>query len=379
MKKVFILCASDRFNYGDLLFPIITKKELEKYGNFEIHNVSTTKSDLTSAGALKTESYRTLYQDYTCPKPTLIVAGGEVLGAGWSVLYSFIYKWFYHVRLRTKNKERLELIVQKLLRQSQNPMPFVPISDKIVENYKIVYHGVGGDGIGSSKFKERLKSVFPNSKYLSVRDNETYKDINLNYPKCNLTLTQDCALLMSDYFTFSKTKSKYIAFQVGHTKHESKLNEINLSLQKLYEQTGMPVKFVSIGNCPGHDDIKSLRWLLKEAKYPCSIAKHDTIYQIMEDIACSEMFIGTSLHGIITAFSFGVPFVPLNPRHLKIQNYLNTWFQYPFNCMTEFENIHIDAIAAFDRDWTLLKSILLEQKEIVRNSFKKISQIIELE
>ena len=102
-KNIYILSASDRYNYGDLLFPIILIKELEKLGDYKFFNIATIKSDLSKRGALPTQNYKALYSA-TGQNNYLIVAGGEVLGANWSRLYSFLKPLYYKVYIKTKRK-----------------------------------------------------------------------------------------------------------------------------------------------------------------------------------------------------------------------------------------------------------------------------------
>jgi len=42
-------------------------------------------------------------------------------------------------------------------------------------------------------------------------------------------------------------------------------------------------------------------------------------------IANASLYIGTSLHGVITAMSYGLPYVGLNKKQVKVQQYLKTW------------------------------------------------------
>ena len=59
--KIKIFAASDRNNYGDLLFPLVIKKILEKdFPNYTIENYGIIKSDLSFFGALPTNSFKSL-------------------------------------------------------------------------------------------------------------------------------------------------------------------------------------------------------------------------------------------------------------------------------------------------------------------------------
>ena len=90
-RIVKIICASDRINYGDLLFPIILKKLFLENG-ISFENYAIKKSDLTFFGALKTKSIFNLISDikYQNKKIVIIIAGGEVLGSKWENILSYI-------------------------------------------------------------------------------------------------------------------------------------------------------------------------------------------------------------------------------------------------------------------------------------------------
>lgn len=50
-----------------------------------------------------------------------------------------------------------------------------------------------------------------------------------------------------------------------------------------------------------------------------------TIKEIVHLIAHLKCNIGTSLHGIITAMIYGVPYIGLNPKKEKLVSYNETW------------------------------------------------------
>lgn len=56
MKKINIIGAFDRNNYGDLLFPIIIEKTLKKKGiKNEFNYYALNKTDLSEVGAFPTK------------------------------------------------------------------------------------------------------------------------------------------------------------------------------------------------------------------------------------------------------------------------------------------------------------------------------------
>ncbi len=372
---IYILSASDRYNYGDLLFPIITIKELAKYGDYTFHNVAIIKSDLRNVGALQTYKYSHLYSvDNKKQKSFLIVAGGEVLGVNWMKLYSFIHPAFSGVLKLLSKAERAISKTNFFLR---NPIPFVPTHKNITKSFKIIFHSVGGEKVGPKQLKNRVSNTFKSSLYFSIREKKSFESIKNTYSLPNLRLTPDSAMVISDHYKFNPhEKNEYIAFQVGHFKNGGNLELINQELFELYSKTKLNILFVPIGNCPGHDDILSLTWLKQNAKYPCEVLTADNLERIMGAIALSKLFIGTSLHGIITAMSFAVPYVALNPSISKLKNYIETWSPEPLNEIADFNEICTRSINAINVDKAILVKNANMQKDLVRESFKKISAVI---
>jgi hypothetical protein len=83
MEKILVIGAFDRYNYGDLLFPLVIEKQLSSYGHpFEFQYFGLVKSDLSAVGGLPTQDLQEFYK--ACEEggtPVhVIIAGGEALG-----------------------------------------------------------------------------------------------------------------------------------------------------------------------------------------------------------------------------------------------------------------------------------------------------------
>src|ERR1017187_200862 len=50
-----------------------------------------------------------------------------------------------------------------------------------------------------------------------------------------------------------------------------------------------------------------------------------TVYDILCTLASARLFCGTSLHGVVSAMTYGVPFVPLLTEDPKLRNNLESW------------------------------------------------------
>ena len=96
----------------------------------------------------------------------------------------------------------------------------------------------------------------------------------------------------------------------------------------------------------------------------------------MMAIANSDLYIGTSLHGVITAMSFDVPYLGLDPSILKIPSYLRTWAPSALKQATAFSNICQAGEAALQVDRASLQQSLKDQKQRVKQSFQRIRDLL---
>jgi hypothetical protein len=82
MKTIHFISASDRLNYGDLIFILVFKKIFNN--STQIYNYGLIKSDLSHFGALPTESFKTLEQRIKKLKKdnsqqVIIIGGGHAM------------------------------------------------------------------------------------------------------------------------------------------------------------------------------------------------------------------------------------------------------------------------------------------------------------
>lgn len=369
-KKIYFLSASDRFNYGDLLLPLVAKHELSKFENFDFHNISTTKSNLKKCGALKTYSYNHLKRVKS--KATLIILGGEVLGASCSKLMSFINPLYYYFFHKTYLNLFLNIIIKL---HGLEDFPFIPTDKNIISKFNIIYHAVGG----ISPNNEKIKRTLENSQYLSVRDKRSQRDLKRKF-NISANLIPDSVVLLSDIWEKRNYQllqtDKYICAQFGYYKSKKYLREILKQLKILYLKSKLTIGLLSIGNCPGHSDIKSIKWFKKNADFPLKILPHDNLKNITQSIINSEIFVGTSLHGNIVSMSYGVPFVAVGKNLCKLKSYTKTWAPKNFQDCINFEEISKIVLARLNKTPENYAEIILKQKQIVRKSFKNIYNMI---
>lgn len=367
LKKIYILCANDRFNYGDLLFPFILEEYLKDVVD-EFVICSTTESDLSARGALPTMGYEVLEALSPENKNILIIGGGECLYARWSDILGYVSKdsYEYH-KFPTK-------------------YPFT-IDKSELENLDcVLYNSIGCHQLYEcpDSFIKKDLSILNSADYISVRDTPSSLGIRgygIKHYKC-----ADSAILMSKLFDigYLKNKSsnfindiiskKYIFFQIGLIHVKGRAKEYAQILNEVIKETGIQVCMCPIGTAIGHEDDVAL---LEIAEYLTPgtfiMIEEPSVWEIMNLISNAEIYVGTSLHGAITAMSYKVPLIAHGPR--KLQVYIETWYD---TIGTEYSFVSIDNLkkAVLRRLRTRFMISPKQQFASVEESFNRIKKII---
>ena len=348
LANVVIFGAFDRFNYGDLLFPLILEKSFEKLGlEAELSFYGLQESDLRQYGAKATLPIQQLYTRKLSGKDSIVVAGGEVLGAHWFAAHSHLLKKPFHfvprVVEKTIGRTSADALSRNLL-GARHTWPWVVSPQDFGGNVKIIYNTVGGSTSLGRLFTEdasRAQEVLKEASYLSVRDRKTESILKTQGDLSNVVLAPDSAILMSEFFPFNKLNSEiknktrtvvdsykegYVAFQVNKHLGRKHLHSLIEGLENIYRRLGLPVVLLPIGRASGHEDQVILRAIAKGLSTPFQLPCNNIgIFDIMYIIANASCFAGTSLHGAVTALSFSVPHVGLTTEVPKLNNFLDTW------------------------------------------------------
>ena len=385
-KKLYFLSASDRINYGDILFPIIFMKvlNLEKI-NVEFYNYGIVKSDLSFFGGFPTLSYRK-FQKNIKHGGNIIIGGGEVLFVDWASLAAFI-SLFYSKILSNNTFAKFEAkfnLIRYLFSNGQIEVPYAPNKENLKSRNEIAifYNSVGGS-FQNSRLVGRKKSfrrAILSSDYISVRDQRVQRSL-LDYD-INSILVPDSAILLSDFFDMNSLLEKvsfekslinndYLFFQIG--KHYRPLDFLKFvaQLEIVREKLKCKIYLCPIGLAPMHEDVEILKEINSFSKNFKFIMPNN-IYDIMALICFSKAYIGTSLHGLITAQSYNIPFIPLNKKITKVEQYCKTWTSNLIQENLEYSNILDSIIIIENWDFNLSQEILENQKKLVYDNLKNI-------
>jgi hypothetical protein len=351
-RTINIYGAFDRLNYGDLLFPLIIKYCMDKLliaGDVKYYG--TIASDLASYGGVPTRSIRNLSSDLPAiadrtGEDLLIVAGGEVLSATWGDIVGYLMPSDFlrkiEARIRRRIGEKLASWFYAKAFRFPSPLPFV-IGDGDYPQVRVLYNAVGGSHLlNSSKYTQtesthRLKK----SSYLSVRDNQT-KLLLAEHGCPSAVLSPDSAIVLSDVFPRSvvdqkasariksvvRSSEEYVCFQSSDAAARGNESVIADQIIRICDELKVKCIFFDIGTATGHGDQEVVKRMSKLDGLQ-SIAKFvhcATMFDVMSIISGSKLYLGTSLHGAITALSYDRPVIGLKPSEiLKLREFLTTW------------------------------------------------------
>lgn len=351
----YALCgAFDRHNYGDILFPLLHAHFLrQQLGNdVDIGYYAVKAADLTSVGGVASESMETLYRRIRqLPQAQRVIfCGGDVLSADWVTmvgqhLSNDLLCQGLALGRRVLGFRRTNKWLRRLYQQS-GKYPYV--MDPAEGMAGIHYTGVGGSGFNPERNPGHLHEVgelLTYSDTLSMRDQpavDQFRDIGITP-----TLVPDTALIMSDAYsaaTLSRltwqdemevchgfAADNYIVFQAARTYLANRRQSVSRQLAILHANTGLSILLLPIGRATGHSDAQALEALYTELKrqgVPCALQNSPHVLHIMASLALSRGYIGTSLHGAISAYAFGHKVCGIATKRVKkLHSYLITWLQ----------------------------------------------------
>ncbi len=315
---VYVLAASDRFNYGDLLFPYIVRHYIGAKAD-EMHFVSTTASDLSERGALPTEAFEVLTRMSPDVRNVLIVAGGECLFSGWPDIMEYVGRDADSVPHPTR-------------------YPYTIGKKELPHLNAVVYNSVSCTALYTIidlRRNQWNKEVLRSADYIAVRDSMTSKGLwkMMQWHR----LCPDSAIMMGEVFSkaFLQQKTaprikairshRYVFFQIGLRYLGDHAAQLAAMLKYIALSQEVHICLCPIGTAPGHDDQKALAeiaQLLPEDIY--TLVDEPSIWDIMNLIRGARIYIGSSLHGAITAMSFRVPLIGFGSDKLKA--YIATWY-----------------------------------------------------
>jgi len=390
------LGAFDRMNYGDILLPIVLERSFERQlpGKFEFRFYGTIKSDLRAFGGRPTRAIRDLANDRKLPPGSIaVVVGGEVLTQTWAAIHSFLrprrtlFERFIRRRLGKP-------VFERFLRQRYAPslrQPFVVEPRCFSAPVSVAYSSVGGVGLQKCPpwLQLNVHKCLRSAAFVSVRDKSTEKALHDSTASLKCTLAPDAATLIGTLWPMpalepllseeaKQLKShlgglKYACFQCSLHHGSAHVGAIVQQLKTLKALHGLELVLLPIGRAYRHDDQVLLQAVQEGLNGSAILPTQNSIYDTMYLIANSSLFIGTSLHGHITAMAYRVPSIALSSVSDKLGNYLSTWYPNDSCPFAELPAFQQPAAAALKLDRGYLNRIA---EGVEERSGSNMSQLV---
>lgn len=346
MKPVLALVgAFDRFNFGDLLFPQVLEWALRARGvDASYRCVSLREADLRPRGGVRTRPLTDLRQSEMPTGSAVIVAGGEVLSARWldawlalvgprrSVATKIIGRLAGHERLDRRARRELG---------GHRPLPWVLDAADLGHDVPVLYNAVGGTGLARlpEPLRHAARERLARASLLAVRDPDTCEA--LEDWGISSALVPDTALLVSEMWPADELPARashqaraqlarlgdgFVVFQAGRYPAWGNVDALARQLRRIHADTGLGIVLLAVGQASGHDDAVPLgRIASRLDRVPHELIADPDVHDILYAVANARLFIGSSLHGNLTALAYGVPHVGFGDRVPKLDLYLRTW------------------------------------------------------
>lgn len=344
VKEVNVVGAFDRYNFGDLLFPYILRKSLSGEYNYKYYGLK--RNDFRSYGGVKNSSIFLLYfKLLRSNNRSVIVCGGEIVGADWYVLFSHSFRFFKKLMVNYGNKTFKNYFNAFFFLIFKTRYPYV-FPDFLVKRHNIYYNSVGG-GITNTKFKTEAFLNFKHVKMLSVRSSSLKDSVEnvLGDGLSNISYVPDSVMLLSQFYLPVDQDSRYVVFQCN-IRFLNQIKEIIHLLIQIKQHFKSKIFLLPLGYAYGHEDdfiltkIKNSNEFSKDEDVV--IFQNRNVFKIIDLISNSKFFVGSSLHGIITAMNYSVPYCCIY-NSFKLKTYILDW---------DPDNFDNNLFGDFSMSWT---------------------------
>jgi hypothetical protein len=341
---IAIYGAADRFNYGDLLFPLILEEAFRRTkAQVDTVAVGIKSSDLSRYGALPTRGLSWMLKPGNLkPGSSIVVAGGELLTAGWWQLLSHLLPPLIGdacqaMISRCIKEKHLDTMSRKLFKCPWE-IPYAPDANCLEKGINVAFNAVGGSNLAlcNEAWKKNVLTALQSASFASVRDRVTYNLVNGDSSKTQLI--PDSAAALPYFFPAAELEKKvspeiqgilndpspFICFQLHRYFKPEKLRKFAAQLDKLQKQERFRIILLPIGHATGHSDYRSLKKIQNAMQQPCDLLGRIKLIDTIALLSRCAVYAGTSLHGLITAMSYGRPYATIG-KAPKCLAFLQTW------------------------------------------------------
>lgn len=326
-KRVLLVGAYERDNFGDLLFLVQTEHYLRHH---DLVAAAPFPGDMTRLLDRTIPAYGPMLE--RDPFDAVWTVGGEVGATTFAGAVSMSLPPSTYRRYRdADDSEKAELLVE-LQGNVHQDTPYMPRLSLYPQNLGAasVLHSIGLAGVRKQPPTRRrdILHVLREASAINVRDANS--SALLNEHGIVHTLAPDLV------HTLTRTRPRPrparptdVLIQISHAHlakagHEAYARAIvgSRGLQ------GLPIRLFLAGTARGHDSVRSYRRLIAavralEPAVDIAICPARRPLDLVDAIASARLWIGLSLHGRIVSAAYGVPRVSLKKR--KLDDYARSW------------------------------------------------------
>ena len=298
--KLLLTGTFDVSNYGDLLFPLIARQQLTCIPGFKLQAASPIGRAPDMTDCEPCVGILDIIEDVSNFNAVL-VGGGNVLHCMPSSLDA------YKVGMRDKVAYG-DLWI--------GPAFFIP------EDIPILWNAPGVPNPIAQEHKMLVAEVLRRVNYLSVRDEMSRQYLADVWPEANIAVVPDSAWMVNHLWTTEQLTSSYeeIFRRIGVSRpNRSVVIHLNrryvggLRVRELAERLDRIGKLlegqlilIAIGRCHG-DHVFAKEVSSYMASSPILLDDPRSLQEITACISHAVAYVGSSMHGSITASAFGVP------------------------------------------------------------------------
>lgn len=296
--------AFDIDSYGDSLFAEVLSFELSK----RIEEVNITLFSINSAFNKYNDKNVYSYSDFDDINSknkfdVIIIGGGE-----------FVH--YKPIIFTNENDEKA---------YSSGQVWRFPVQKSIQYDIPVIFNGVGVPFEISEENENDFIDILSNTNYLAIRDSFSFDRVSkFCETQERVIVIPDTVFSISNMYTkeeLSKVycemnydldkNERYICVQYGTT---FEIGELISQLKAIKNAFDYKIVLLPINHC--HEDFKVLSYIKSDIGEDVFLYDNNLeIKQIMAIIANAEIFIGTSLHGSLTAMVYGVKCIALDMYH----------------------------------------------------------------
>lgn len=356
-------------NYGDLLFPQLLRKQTKKMQKCELEFVSPVGGSPVLTDSEKSICVTDVLQRKR-PFDAAIVGGGNIIHMMPSALSDY------------KVADRGLIGYPDL---------WLGVSLNASENVPVVWNAPGVPGPFEIEHHELVRRALERVDYISVRDEISRQHLLDVCPHADITVVPDSAWLICDVWPEDELQAVYenifsdeniatpertVAFHLNKRYLDSlSYKEVANCLDQIAAVLQARPILLSIGICHGDDDL-SKSVANEMASSPVIVDKHKSLISVAACISHSVAYYGSSMHGYITASSYGVPAVCVANREMvKFKGLIelvgnsgivaDSWVELAKSIVDntvsglhDLTNIHAHIREEIDDHWKMIEKVL---------------------